>query len=161
METQVMNNGVEAVNIFIKRTEEGVNLTVKAEPRIEEFFKKWGGGAKMAPEQGRLWRRSKADPTPIQVWSYAHNQGREYTEDDRYTVDSTGRELIIDGSIVNLSFLRLVGITEGVSINFDMIMSKQELVNVSQRLLRATDQFYQEYIQTVGMRILVSVQEER
>lgn len=163
MEAQVLTkDGNEAINIFIKRTEDGVSLTVKAEPRVEEFFKKWGGGVRLTPEHGRLWRRPKNDTAnPIHVWSYATRRSDYGDDGEQYTVDMAGKELVTEHGLVNLSFLRLVGVTEGTTINFDMVLSKQELVRISQRLLRAADMFYQEWIQVVGMRIRVSVEEER
>lgn len=162
METHVTNNGVDAIRLYIKRTDDGVQMDVQTEPRVEEFFKKWGGGGKIAPDQGRYWRRVKGNTDPILVWSYAPaRRNLQEDEEERYTLELAGRELITDRNVVNLSFLRLVGVSEGTSINFDMVLSRQELNNISQRILRAADQFYQDYIRTVGMRIVVSIQEER
>ena len=152
------------INVFLRSHADGVKVSVKVAPHVEAFFQKWGGGGQERPTAGRLWKpipaRSADDPPslPIMVWSFIGLN----RDNERYTLGLSGGPLIVD-DVINLSCLRLVGASGDAGVDFicDMVISKTELKRIADRFLAASEQFYGEYLQSVGMRISLSVDEVR
>lgn len=153
----LIGNKDDAIIIKLYRSRVGVNVGIKVDPIVEEFFRKWGGGGQddvRAVGAHRMWRGPDGQVTPLRIWTF---QNRE-EEDAGYTLFQPGGPLMTESNIVNMSFLRLVGASEpgGVEFTCDMVISRAELDRIAQRVRRASEMFYAEYIQPVGMRIRVT-----
>ena len=84
-----------------------------------------------------------------------------YQDYQPYNIHATGRELLLDDNVINLSFLRLVGATDGVEFIIETLTSYEQLKKLAEQCRKAAEAFYTEYIQSVGVRISVSVDEVR
>ena len=148
-----LNNRTNAIDIRLRRHQNGVRVFVKVLPVVEEFFRRWGGGESEGPG-GRLWQPMGSEK--LQFWAF--DSTREFN-DQNYSLFHTGRPLWIDDGIVNLSMLRLVGASEGAKFMIDAVISRPELDRISARLVKAAESFYADYIQTVDIGICVSVRD--
>ena len=104
---------------------------------------------------GRLWK-SLHDEERLAVWNFDHAR----LNDQTYSLTHTGSAFFTENGLVNLSFLRLIGAGDaGVSFICESVVGRSELERISQKLTRASEQFYAEYIQPVHIGIFVSVQD--
>lgn len=143
----------QAINIELRRHKDGIKVTVKVFPEVEAFFEKWSGGLQEQPGYGRLWRfgdgalwtlgAANINPSAMRPYSLAHG----------------GAGFYLDNGYVNISFLRLVGVSmpEGRSIIVETVMGRGEIAQLAQRLSEACNLFYGEYLQPVNVRAVVSV----
>jgi hypothetical protein len=151
----------DSIVMKLWRHDRGVLVNVKLDPSIEAFFRRWGGDIKEpVTYHGPIWTpvKPKIDPS-LEVWNY------NPTSDDEpppYSLYRAGYPLIENGQ-ANISFLRLVGAgtPDGVSFVCDMVVSRPELERTANKLIRASELFYQEYIQPVGLRLSVKTEELR
>lgn len=154
--------------------EHGLSVTAKMDPVIEDFFR----AEETVPVRqcGREW----ICPTDLRV--YVPNLIRQPLAlpggAGTYTLDRPGKSLILQpehfdedspmpaaGStaIINLSFLRIVGISEGNGVTFQLkgVMSTDAVVDTTRKLRAALRQFYLDYIAGVEMSVQMVTQEYR
>ena len=143
-----------AVDIRLRRNNQGVKVMVRVVPEVEEFFKRWGGGIAEAPTFGRLWKGLPDEK--LLVWSY---DGGRMADGQQYSLSHTGGSFFTENGHVNLSFLRLIGASDGREFMLDTVMSKPELDRIGARLVRASEQFYVDFIQPVDLNIYVAVRD--
>lgn len=148
IEVPSMNRSVDC---WLRRHKMGIKVKVRVKPEIEEFFRQWGGGVEIPPTHGRLWRA--LDDKPITLWSF-----EEPLKDGRYDLVSAGASLLnsYEGT-PNLSFLRIVGASgpEGREFIVESVASTEEIERISNKIGRAGDQFYLDYIRPVNINIYV------
>jgi hypothetical protein len=143
-----------AVQCNLQRHKAGVKVRIKVIPEVEEFFKQWGGGIEQAPLHGRLW--SAVDGKPLKLWSF------ETEADGPFSLHKAGTKLIdnYDGpEIINISFLRLVGASEGNGREFivECVMSTEEMEKIANKIVKAGEHFYLNYIRPVNISCYVGV----
>lgn len=139
---------------------EGLRVKVMVADEIEEFFKRWGGGAQTGMEFGRLWKpRNPADR--LTLWTYSRPPTTGHEQRDDFSLIHSGGPLITEDGEPNLSMLRIVGASKGVDFLYDSVMGTTEMEAVAGRMRKACERFYLEYIQSVHMRVLVSVDDVR
>lgn len=157
MEMMRSNSGPRAIDLYLERHKSGIKVELKVLPEIEEFFKYWGGGMPEGLSHGRLWHTLGTDPTiPLQVWTFQHPLTHLDNKAD-YTIYPTGAGFWVEDRL-NISFLRLIGASTGCSFLWDAVMSRTELDKLSNKLLRAAESFYIEYIQKVRVNIFVGIE---
>ena len=156
MDAGIVNaQGVKVIDISLQRHKRGVKVTVRITPEVEEFFKRWGGGVVEAPHH-RLWKTLNDTDEKLALWSFETAlQG----EDMNYSLFHTGSGFYTEHGTVNLSFIRLVGAVEGREFICDTVMSRGELDKIANRLRKAAEHFYSEFIQPVHMNIFVGVRD--
>ena len=154
MET-LRKSGPRVIDLNLERHRSGVKVDVRVIPAIEEFFKYWGGGIPEATGFGRMWHPLEKDTTPLTVWTFHNNLG--YVDrKEGYSIYATGGPFIHEERL-NISFLRLVGASEGRSFLWDAVISRTELDKLATAMQRATESFYLEYIQQVKVNIFVGL----
>ena len=146
----------DAIDIILRRHRDGIKLTIKTIPEVEEFFRRWSGGMTERPQHGRLWR--SGDDRPMDLWALgitnlSPNASRPWT------LLHSGLGFYTDHSYPNISFLRMVGVSgpEGRDIIIEALVGRGEIATLGQRLSDACNMFYTEYIQSVNIRAVVNV----
>lgn len=150
------NDGDPVITIHLARRRDGLKLTVRTDEEVEEFFRHWGGGAQRGVAGlGRSWRTLGDGNLPLRAYELPKNFGEQ--RDPSYTLANLGTELMANGS-VNISFLRLVGISkpEGISFTVDSVVSLSGLENIGNRINTACGRFYGEYIKPAEIDVVVS-----
>ena|SRR3990167_5865053 len=156
LDASIMNAaGHRVIDISLQRHKKGVKVSVQVTPEIEEFFKRWGGGVAELPGYGRLWEA--VGDERLSIWSF---EAPVHNEDMNYSLFHTGGPFKVDGVLINLSFIRLVGASESPKeFICSTVMSKGELEKIASQLRRAAEHFYTEYIQPVNLNIFVGVRD--
>lgn len=157
---QIVKGGETILTLELGRSKlnEGLLLKVKAAPQIEAFMRSLGGGDSFNTILGgRYWE--PIGTTPLRVYNAIHN----LPPSTIYTLTQHGRPLIPDLKTdqVNLSFLRLVGISEPEGISFVVkgVYSKDLIYRIYTKVTEATTELYKQFLKPVNhTAILISEQ---
>lgn len=131
----------------------GIDITVRALPEIEQFMKNLGRGRKDPIESyGGMW--IKPDERSLDVYALAQGLSEDRVN---YTIAYPGREIILDDDVVNISFLRLAGISEGTGVTFTLagVMSAKERIDLRNKFSRAVRQFCLDYITPTKVSVVI------
>lgn len=146
----------DAIAITLGRHRDGIKVHVKTWPDVEVFFSKWSGGVQERPAHGRLWK--PVGDSELRLWALAlHNVNP--TPMRPYSLVHSGAGFVVGDGYANISFLRLIGISEpeGRSFVMETVLGKSEVASMAQRLSDACNLYYGEYLQDITMRAVVSV----
>ena len=168
----VIKGGENAAYIDLYRSPAGLALEVKTHAAIEDFFRGLGDGQiQGADAWGRAWFPVSSEPgAQLSVYNLAPATAldlRNQSKEAGWRVDAPGRPLILEGEdrpgqrLVNLSFLRIPNISHGAGVRFGIrgVYSREELNRISDELTVGVRKFYQQYLKTVNIAIVVSTQE--
>lgn len=167
----LVKGGETVIQTNLRRTADGLTLTIRTHPRVEQFLAALGAGAPIedAGIYNRYWNPANGvkglpvhglspDKT-IQGWINVDNRLS-------YRLDRPGGPLYErnqDTGILglNLSFLRLVGTSEGGGQSFTVkgVYSTEQLQTLRMQLMSACQHFYVSYLKPVNVTVLVSTQE--
>jgi hypothetical protein len=174
-ETEIIKGGERKISLTLHRGSSGLSLSIKAIPQIEEFFQKLSHGEKeVVAIHGGMWL--DPDPTrPLQVYYLDRSclptvkgDGSETT----YTLEKPGEALFervqsprTGESCIhpNISFLRLVGISEPGGLTFAIrgVYSKDEVIKMRDRIADSLRRFYIDYMQPMDLTVMISTQDMR
>lgn len=170
----VIAHGENILALYLKRTAKGLLVKAKAHPVIEETFQAWSGtgGQSLANTHGRYWSHPK--DLPLQVWSLAEVIPPGRVDGATYRVDRVGT-LILEGEpnvldrgedrprpqssmIVNLGFLRLVGISspEGVEFIVRGVFSTEGVQEINRFVMAATKCLVLDYMRAVDLHFVLA-----
>ncbi len=153
--------GLTPIEIDLQRTAAGLKIVVKTLPEVEQFMRDLGGGMGIdVQSSGRYWRPIVKNQ---QMYAYALNEPMEPVQGPNpYRLDLLGYPLSHEG-FVNLSFLRLIGSSEGIGASFYVkgVYSLPGLRALRDLLIPSTRQFYIDYMKPVDLIVKVSTQELR
>ena len=148
--------GNDAITIGMRSHKHGIKLHIQTLPEVEAFFEQWSGGVQERPAHGRLWKPARTGDT-LTVWAF----GMPLTPSSMrpYSLLHTGAGFLTENSHPNISFLRLVGISnsDGVEFVMEALIGRGEIAQLGARLSDACNMFYSEYLQPVNIRAVVSV----
>lgn len=170
VEAIVVKRGETCIITSLSRTALGLQLRVKAHPAVEMFMR--GLADPDAPPvevslTDRYWVAPEGKPalmayrlpTPMPSVTNPSTGGA------LFQLDKLSRPLL-DGererdTPVNLSFLRLIGISEGMGVAFNIrgVYSLDALRTLQERISEAQRQFYINYIRPINLHVIVSTQE--
>lgn len=171
---EVIKRGETSLTMTLIRSSSGLTVSVKAHPRVEEFMRGLGTGESVAVKaSGPYWLPVGSGAKPLMVYTQTQNVDPvQLNSGDVANVNRCGHPMIEaysspDGSIgrgrslVNLSFLRLVGISEGPGITFAVrgVHTYEAVNKMRESLGEAYKQFYRTYMKPIKMDIVVSTQE--
>jgi hypothetical protein len=147
-----MSEEIKKVHLELRRGSRGLIVSVKADKAIEEFFAAWANSrTRPLTDYSRNWRPigdrelsvwntpEVAMPADISLYSIGGGLVVE-----RYEADRDRRT-----AIVNLSFLRLVGISDGVEFTVAEVMDKDGVHRAFQGITKGLDTFYRQYLAPV------------
>lgn len=169
----VIKCGETVIRIVLHRNSNGLTVQVKTHPGVEDFMRMIGNGEKVDPGiVGRYW-------VPVgnekNLAAYMIPALKPPSNGIPMTVDALGhpllimpdKDMIIRGSgtteLVNISFLRLVGVSEGIGITFGVkgVFSKEQLTTLRDKLATASRVFYIEYMQPIDLGVTINTSELR
>lgn len=151
----------DAVDVRIRRHQNGIKLNIRVWPEVEAFFQHWSGGIQESPTHGRLWKPCGGDDPdrvrPLALWAFGMNIASSAVRP--YSLVHSGSGFYVDHGYPNISFLRLVGSSapEGRDLLVETLIGRGEIPQLAQRISEASQLFYNEYLQQVNMRAVVSV----
>lgn len=145
-EAELQADNIHAL-IKLRRGRDGIHLNIRVSPDVEGFFRKWSGEIHDPVYTfGRMWSGEN-----LRVWGFRppNENGMENINPNPYTLGFVGGGLTTEEGTINLSFLRLVGASEGegISLNLDTVMSFSALDRITQRMTHAIRSFYIDYLQ--------------
>lgn len=159
------------ITTTLKRTREGLSLTVYATPLIEEAIRGLGNGTTQPLElYGREWRVQKAeDLQEALVYHLSESNNLMGVQGNGsgllYRLDQPGRALIDhhshDYPITNLSFLRLGKISRegGVTFSIDGVHSLDGIKSMNESIKRASREFCVNFLKPVNMSTTILIHE--
>ena len=152
----VMKGGIFYLDISIRRGPKGLELGVKADPKLETFIKSLGSGIK---EQVEAYGRSWYSLTPgksLEVYPLENS-----LHADAYTLDAVTELFKSRDGRTNLSFLRIVGISEPEGIRFGMSgpFSKTYVREVLSDIGRETRNLIKDYVVPIHVNLRITSQE--
>lgn len=169
----IVKKGETILQARVMRSSRGLVITAKAHPSIEEFFQERAGnlGSIGVANWGRQWVKlphaedlmvhQEPDPTsPI-------NKPYVPVGDGFYTLSQPGNPILLDPqgrgtfNCINMSFLRLVGISKDLGIGFSIkgVLTEKEVDNISQQIQKAAKRIYLDYLRPVDVMITMSASE--
>jgi len=163
VEAVIEKGAVKRIQIGLYRTFKGIQLSVKVSPEVEEFARTISDGQIVNVKMvGRHWRTAE-DAKPLQFYNLAEEYSRTLVNEPLgYRLDAIGQPLFDpESGAINLSFLRLVGISEGAGVTFTIrqVSSLDGLRQMRDALGKAGTKFYRDLIRPVDLPISISTQE--
>jgi hypothetical protein len=139
-------------DLTLDRRSDGVTLVAKADPRVEAFISGLGYGESDPTDlYGRMWVPSDVN-RPLRVYRVVNDLGGRFL--DRYTINAPCGAFDTEG-VINLSFLRLVGMSEGVSFKIELPMSRSRVSTLKAQLIEGVEEFLREFIVPVHVKLKV------
>ena len=140
----------------------GLTVSVKTHRNVEEFAKAMGTGeASDIVLIGRYWQPVGTQPLMVYDSSFIAPEALKTDEGRAFRFDRVGQPLIADDGTVNISFLRLVGVSEGAGVTFRVagIFSVDSLRFTRDMISSACKKFYIHYMRPVDLTVQISTQE--
>lgn len=160
---EIIKRGERVGDLTVSRGSKGLTISVKVHPSIEELLRSWGTGAiDSVTAYGRHWTSS--DGEDMKAYALATETPRTFRSgSDNYVLTHVGQPIMIDEGYLNLSFLRLVGISEGTGIKFSVrgVYSTQELRLIREKISLAIRQFYMDYLLPMDLNVVISSEDVR
>jgi hypothetical protein len=166
---EVTKSGETPIQVDFKRTVKGLNLTIKALPSVEAFVKEFGNGEAVdIRTMGRYWAPINQDT--MMVYNMANNAGVIQGDGVGFRLDRAGYNILLDGeltpsgkmnNVVNLSYLRLAGISEGAGITFQVkgVFSDTNVKEMRDLTALALRRFYIYYMKPMRLSVMICTQE--
>lgn len=170
MEAQavVQKRDETCIQVNLRRSAIGLMVNVKALPRVEDFVRSLGSGETVDVRTlGRHWVPNKEQV--LAVYAMATNPGSLTTDSGlRFRIDRPGWPLseydansLTAGEVINLSFLRLAGISEGDGVTFGVkgVFTMEALNRLRDGIGDASRRFYISYMKPINLTVMVCTQE--
>lgn len=170
---QIIKRGEICIQTTLHRGMSGLSVSVKVHPLVEEFMRSLGSGEVHNVKLfGRHWAPVGA-AEELNVYHLQTNPGRLVSDDGTvFRIDKPGQPFTMgpesnDGSLtaglpnLNLSFLRLVGASDGAGVTFSVkgVYEIDGVRRLRDQIAAASRRFYVAYLKPVDMSVMVSTQE--
>lgn len=158
IEEQVVKGGICWFEMSIRRGKNGLHLSMKADPRIEEFIKTLGEGVEDLEIYGKDWvPMGKAKIRVYNLEKRFPNPG-----DGKFFLSRpSGGMIDYSTNLVNLSFLRFEGIGSREGVEFIAIgaYSRDYVDDLKVRVLNEVRNIVRDYIAPINVNLRISSQE--
>lgn len=161
--------GEQCIRTRIRRNHEGLSINIWAHPKVEAFMKAIGTGDIMEVRaMARYWvGQTGEDAKPLACYHMANDGGLTNIVGRKlgsaYRLDKPGDRLLFhdEYDCINMSFLRLVGISEAEGVTFSVkgVYTTEMVQAIAKKIEDASRALYQEFLKPVDMYVLVSTQE--
>src|SRR3990167_4038309 len=141
---EIVKRGETSLTVSLSRSTSGLMVAVKAHPKVEAFMKSLGNGDVLdVKAAGPYWR---AIP----------RVGMALYEPFAAQADGSKAK-----PLINLSFLRLAGISEGAGVTFSVrgVHTHESLSKIKEDIGEGYRKFYYMFMKPIRMDIVVSTQE--
>jgi hypothetical protein len=150
-EEQVTNNNQpikdKLLSLHIKRTMEGVEIFVKSKI-IEDFFSGISEGRTSASDNSGWEGKKSYNPYTLPK-----------VDSDANSLSKWGYPLIENGIYYNISFLRAVGLSQGVTFNFPGLFTEEYIRKLAEYTKQMTRRLYNQYIRNCEITLEMSIKE--
>ena len=176
MDVSIEKGNVEQFQIQVRRGDKGLIILAKVHPDIENFVRGLGSGETYPVTRfGREWKGVGGDLAQVYDLAPTSIVGPQVFGTERYyALDQVGAEpwgdrnialggrTIMLNRVVNLSFLRLQGISaQGASFAFGGVYKSDEAITFAEDLKLACRAFFMNFLKPVNVVITLSTQELR
>lgn len=180
----VVKSGDTGIRLFLSRSHLGLTLEVKLHPSVEDFMRNLSGGELVNTSiNGRYWypidAHGKAlnDPPPMMAYECDITDKLMTDEGKEVVLGRLCQPLVEYGSSVqqvpgtsrlqvsntpahdkiNISFLRLVGASNGKGVKFGVrgVFSKSSIYKMRDDLGEACRKFYMEYLRAMDLNVYI------
>lgn len=178
---EMVKRGESCISMTFRRSMNGLTLTVKTHPLVEEFFKNISTGEPVDVRSiGRHWAGLQKDQ-PLMAYNLAepipfiHLDGQRRVRFDRLAThllaassggptghpDDTPRSPNSKEQDINLGFLRLVGVGDGAGVTFTIrgVFSERSVQDMRDAVAEGAKRFYQAYMKPLNMNITIQSSE--
>lgn len=166
----LMKKGETCIQVSVRRSIKGITLSIKTHPSVEALFKSWGDGSH---QDVRNYTRGGWDPvggSVLNIYNLRQDPGDLIADDGlHFRINAPGGPLMIvspstgQETTLNMSFLRLVGISEGVGVSFGVkgVYTIDAIRSLVERIRHASRRIYIAYMRPVdiGLQVFTSIQE--
>lgn len=179
LEIPLIKRGELVIQVNLKRNPAGLFVNVKVHPGIEEFARGLGTTELQDVRTiGRYWTptRPTSPERGFSVWNMTTNPGNVTGPNGViFRLDRPGQGLTdnsgipipnnkqgLEYPVINLSFLRLQGISEGAGVNFHVkgVFTFEAVKQLADQIEQATRAFYIIYLKPIDMDVMVMTQEK-
>lgn len=160
----------EHIEIELARSWRGFSVRIKTTPEVEEFVKSFGTGeAYDVRMYGRHWKPQGGGMKDFNVYHLDSNRdpGIMVTPDGGlFDISHPGFPLLTSNNgskqTLNMSFLRLVGSSQGSGVTFTMkdVCNLDILNDLKNRITLASEAFYTRYLKPVNFTVTICTQEQ-
>lgn len=176
MEEKLKSEGeIRQILVTLARSYSGLVINVKVNPEVEEFVKGMGlGDFSDTRNFGRVWAPYPKTEEDLNVYNLSSDPGMMMCDDGTFfclnipgaPLSSMRQVPALGGasrSVLNMSFLRLVGIGQenGVSFLVKDIYTTEFLIDLRTKIGMASKTFYTRYMKPKTMSVLISSQDFR
>lgn len=168
---EVIKRGETSLTVTLIRSAGGLTVYAKAHPMVEAFIQGLGTGETVdVKASGPYWRSVGLDKDkPLLIHRLAEPiPNIALSNGDVVTICRPGQPLLCNTepghspntSAVNLSFLRLVGISEGAGVAFSVrgVHTLEALNHIHKLIGEGYRTFYKEYLKPVKLDVVCSTQ---
>lgn len=150
-----VNKGGECwLDLSIDRRSKGIELWVRADPRVEEFIKSLAEGETTEDPIESFGKGWIAVDKPLTV--YRMNREIDTTS---YALNHVcGTMTTVRGAGPNIAFLRIVGVgsPEGIRFAVNGPISRDYIRSIKENILTATRQLFKDYVVPVHINLRVT-----
>lgn len=166
LDTSLSKRGELCISSTIQRSRKhnGLLVRVKTVPPVEALFRDWTqegeGEINSVSAYGRHW--APVDGADLRIYPMRPSPGIIMGDEVQFRLDTPGFPLM-EGKVVNLSFLRIVGISEGPGVEFVVkgVTSTEWIEQVGKKIQAAQKMLYLTYLRpvTLHLSVFTSIQE--
>lgn len=173
-EVEMLKHGVQVIKVDLKRSRKGLHIAAHTHPAVEELLRGWSTGEKHpVAKWGRQWE-VEGETTKLEAWDLATNPGVLPLDGSikGFCLDRVGNTIIetrtwgkenggaSSGDVLNMSFLRCVGISEGgVDFFLKGVYSPQLITDIAGAIKQANRTIYINFMRPIDFRISLTVDE--
>lgn len=159
-EKAVVKQGEELLRIGITRINKGLAITTKSAPTLEAFVASLSGGQILECPAVSSTDRKWEVPTGSKLYALPDvgvGHAGVMRAASPFRMDRWGYDLLLEGSMPNLSFLRLKGLSEGdgVTVIVRGVYSLEKVRETLQALHGATKSLYLQFIRPINCELTV------
>ena len=140
--------------LALKRVTDGLRLKAKS-PLFEKFFSE--AAAKVEAAGGPRTARHSILGSKVEIYSMAEGSVRLRDA----SLDHVGDQLMVDDVVPNLTFLRTVGLTDGVAFTIPCVVSIPQIENFGKAVQKSSQELFETYLRPFGRNVRVYVKTEK
>jgi hypothetical protein len=175
IEIALPKSGENVILGTVSRFKAHLKLRFKVHPSVEELFATWGGNEKtLVAKYGRQWEGKDEEATKSLVcWNLGQNPGVASIDPSGgfFCLDKIGGALLeprqftgplgpVTAEVLNMSWLRLCGISEsaGIEIAIRGVFTPQKVDEIAEKIKLASRTIYITYLKPIDVTVGVFTQ---
>lgn len=161
---EIIRKDDDIAAIGIKRTRKGLIFTISGHEALEALFQEWGTGeVQPVSAHGRFWQ--PLGGVSLEVYQLGKDPGIHSTPGGvHYSIAKPGCEILYADQtgrqVLNLSFLRLIGISQprGRAFLVSGIYSTEIVESLIKQIPLAVERFHAMYLMPIGVELRMTTE---